>query len=130
VKRTETGRRRQDHVVHAGIDHTLVSVQADEAAIVRDVVVVGEVLLELPAQAVDMGFVHVTQGDDLHAFRRFRAILDGTAAAPATADQTDAQRVAAGSVYCGHRAKVCDDGRSHGRYGRGANEIPARGLSG
>ena len=116
VQGPEARRRRQHHQV-AAVDHLLVGVEADEAAVVGDVELVLAVLgVPNRVAAVPEAILeHVGQGVDLDVVggaRRLADVLGRARAAAAAADQADLDRVAARGVGVGQEAKA---GRRRGR---------------
>src|SRR5207247_10640760 len=97
VEGTERRWRGQQGEVHAAVDHLLVGVPADEAAVLGDLVLVAQAG-EIPAAIVEAVAEEIAQSDDLDTGRGVHAVARGAGAAAAAADQADANRVCAGGV--------------------------------
>src|SRR5262249_34881908 len=90
---------QQDHV-DAAVDHLLVSIEADELAVVLDVDLAGDLLLttkcaETLLDAIGKGVAH---GDELDVLVGVERLGGGTGAAAAAANEADFQHVAAGGM--------------------------------
>src|SRR5512135_1066760 len=131
VQRPEAGRGGQDHQVHAGVNHFLEGVEADEAAVGGDVELVAEVaVLEVVLGGVEPVLEQVAHGVELHVRARVDRIFGRGGAASATADQADLDGVAAGRVHVRPGAQA---GRRRGpdrRDRRGLEEVTPRGGRG
>ena len=106
----EARRRGQHHQV-AAVDHLLVGVEADEAAVVGDVELVLAVLgvpdcIAAVPQAI---LEHIGQGVDLDIVggsRRLADVVGRTGAAAAAADQANLDRVVALGMNVGKEGKA------------------------
>ena len=90
--------RRDQHHVHAAGEQLLVGVEADEAMVVLHLDLVGLGLLELVAAGLEALVEDVGHGDEADVLAGVHGVDGGLGAAPAAADQADADDVAAGGV--------------------------------
>ncbi len=100
LHRTEYRRRGQEHQIDLAGHHLQESVEADELALRRHVDLVLDLLDR--AQRGKAGFdtvgKHVGHGNQPRRSLRHQRIAAGTASAASTADEADADRIAAGGV--------------------------------
>ena len=125
VQRPEVRRRGQEHHVDAAGDHLLVGVEADEAAVGRDVDLGRRSsasfwsVLEAVLEPVLEGVAH---RDELDVRVGVQGLRGRAGAAAAAADEADAQGVAAGGVD--QRRGTQRDGAGRG----GGQELAAQGA--
>ena len=118
VQRTEVRRGGEQHDV-AAVDHALVGVEADEAVLGIDVDLGRDVgaVLQCAQAAVDLIGEGVAERHELGVRVGAQRVLRRAGAAPAAADQTDAQHVRAAGLPAarkgvGHRGAGGREGRA------------------
>ena len=106
MQRPKAGRRGQDDVVGAAVDHLLIGIQADETAFFGHIRLVAELLdgvgfgqfQQALAATVGAELENIADGDNLHIGGSMKHVLNRSIAPAAAADQADLDRVAAFGV--------------------------------
>ena len=135
VRGAEARRRRQQHQVHVlQGTHLLIGIQADEAALIRNVHLLWrlpflELLREVGLGVIEVVLEGIGHGDELDFLAGEEALLGGasasSAAGAAAADQADANGVAgAGGVHVAGQ----EGAGGHARRGARLQELTPRGA--
>ena len=106
VHGAEAGRRGQDDVINAAPEHLLISVEADEPAILGHIDLIGDIFLELLKAGIEPVLERVTHRDQLDVRRRVYDVLGGARPAAPAADEAHADQVTPGRVYGRYKTEL------------------------